>query len=318
MVNNKNIILDCGKKKYVPECIEMEEQYIKDFNIKVSKMNNFLQEYESWKERTFTRNEYGGNDLYDGMGKITHYGDRYDNVLKKQKKYENELDNYKKDEFLFYYAYNSNYIKKSNSIANYMGVIPFTPSVMINVSPHWKSGKFMKIKKNALKYAIEKYLNDCNRYDDWEAVIECGGEGNFVHAHAVAHVNPQMLKSVLGDGRPKGTKNTSHIGKGSGVKGCLQKHINKYFTEYFKDKSACEKAFNAHLKCDGGYRGLLKGTCSVQICILRNEVLVKDKKKYLIEENKPEGHKNMEVEGFPLLFTSKFITENVERNPFEG
>lgn len=314
MVSNKNIVLDAGQKKYVPECIYMKyEQWFLDFLKKVDDMNYTFESYHMFRETAFSRNMYGGN--------VIHGNEQQ--VLEKQRNFINQINKLENDDFLIQYKYClAKDIKPSKSIADYMGVIPFSPSVMINISPHWKSEKcpksWMEIKKNALKYALEKYLNDCNRYDNWEAVIECGGEGNFVHAHAVAHVNPQMLKSVLGAGRPKGARNTSHIGKGSGVNACLQKHINKYFFEYFKDKRALEKAFNAHLKCDKGYRGLLGGKFAVQICILRNEVLVKDKQDYLIEEKKPEGHKNMDVEGFPLYFTSKVITENVERNPFEG
>lgn len=317
MVSNKNIVLDAGQNKYVPECImpkNIDAEIIKNFiNSDKKKLHKKIIDPITFESE---------NILIDNPNYIEPT-DRYVNF--KKKFCDPVYDTVLKNEYQCHGVHDYITIRQEfgwKKILDYMGIIPFSPSVMINISPHWKSEKcpksWMEIKKNALKYALEKYLNDCNRYDNWEAVIECGSEGNFVHAHAVAHVNPQMLRSVLGDGRPKGAKNTSHIGKGSGVKGCLQKHINKYFTEYFKDKRALEKAFNAHLKCDEGYRGLLGGKFSVQICILRNEVLVKDKQDYLIEEKKPEGHKNMDVEGFPLYFTSKVITENVERNPFEG
>ena len=42
----------------------------------------------------------------------------------------------------------------------------------------------------------------------------------------------------------------------------------------------------------GGYVGYLKGKFAVQSIILRTEILRDDKLKYLIEANKPEGHKN--------------------------
>lgn len=315
MVSNKNIVLDAGQNKYVPECIMPNKQ-----NEIYEITRKFLySDKKKLHENVIDPITFESENILIDNPDYVKPTNRYINFKKKfcHPVYDTVL----KPEYQCIGIEDYATIRQEfgwQKILDYMGVIPFSPSVMINISPHWKSDKFMKIKKNALKYALEKYLNDCNRYDNWKAVIECGGEGNFVHAHAVAHVNPQMLRSVLGDGRPKGAKNTSHIGKGSGVKGCLQKHINKYFFEYFKDKKFCEEKFNAHLKCDEGYKGLLGGKFAVQICILRNEILVKDKQDYLIEEKKPEGHKNMDVEGFPLYFTSKVITENVERNPFEG
>ena len=146
-------------------------------------------------------------------------------------------------------------------ILDYLKIIPFTPSVMINISPDWKSveKRTNSNKVKLLKLIIEKYLKE-NWFDKWSYVIENGSEGDHIHAHFVGHMNVSRLKSC-----------ESHIAKGNHTQQ-LKKYANKI----------------------KGMQGLIKGV-SVQKCILRNETLVKDKLDYLIEENKPVGHKNKSI-----------------------
>lgn len=276
MVNNKNNFLDEGEIKFLPDVIKMKyEQWFYDFKNNVNEMNLFLNEFDAFNDRTFKRNIHGGNDVYDCQGKITTYGERYDKVMEKQKEYVYKRDCYQRDKFLWEYRYMECNFGPTKSIADYMGAIPFSPSVMFNISPNWKGKKGMTVQKQILKHIIEKYLNSCNRYDRWEAVIECGGNGDFVHAHIVAHINPATIKSVK-----------THINKGN--------HRNELIKHFEK----CPYKLK-------GTEGILKGKFAIQRIMLNNESLVNDKLDYLHEDKKPEGHKNMSIEGFPVLFTSK-------------
>lgn len=145
------------------------------------------------------------------------------------------------------------------NVYDYLDIIPFTPSVMINISPDWKDKRCNGTKVKMLKHIIDEYMQE-EWYDKWEYVIENGSDGTHIHAHIVAHMNVKRLKST-----------ESHLRKGNHTQQ-LKKYANK-------------------LK---GMEGTIKGT-SVQKTFLRNEELVKDKLLYLHEEHKPEGHKNKSV-----------------------
>lgn len=155
-------------------------------------------------------------------------------------------------------------------IYSYLGrevPIPFNPSVMINISPNWK-GKFgqdkltdkIMIKKFII--VVEKYLKASNRYSKYKWNLECGGEGNHLHAHIVAEIRPGSYKSVI-----------THLNKGN-----HSNEIRKIWDQTFRGE---------------GYQRVCKGKHSIQRILLRNEELLKDKLNYLVEENKPEGHKNL-------------------------
>lgn len=159
--------------------------------------------------------------------------------------------------------------ENKTEIYNYLGrevPIPFNPSVMINISPNWK-GKFgrdaltdkLMIKKFII--VVEKYLTASNRYSKHRWNLECGGEGNHLHAHIVAEIRPGSYKSVM-----------THLNKGNHTN-----ELRKIWDQTFPE----------------GYKRVCKGKHSIQRILLRNEELLKDKLKYLIENEKPEGHKNL-------------------------
>lgn len=251
-------ILDEGKNKFVSECIEMVKWYNTDSlyfrfatsDSKTSKkqiideeLNETYVDVENkyyiepsrkfiiWKNKCFKESHLGGmipNDNY-----------RYsENPYK-----ESVLDFWKKQEIL-----------------DYMKIIPFTPSVMINISPDWNGEnvdrRSTSCKINILKNLIDSYMTE-GWYEQWNYVIECGSDGEHIHAHIVAKMNNQRLKSV-----------ESHLKKGNHTNQ-LKKYANKI----------------------KGMRGMIKGV-SVQKTFLRTEELVKDKLDYLIEDKKPLGHKN--------------------------
>lgn len=153
-------------------------------------------------------------------------------------------------------------------VHEYLGIVPFIPSLMINISPNWK-GHFTSpvSEKIAIKkfcQVIDSYLSSCNRYGKWKYAIEYGGEGNFIHSHIVAEINPDYLESVL-----NGKK--SHIRKGY-----VSRDIRKIWDQNMPE----------------GFEGMLKSKHAIQTVILRNEQLRDDKLAYLLEENKPAGHEN--------------------------
>ncbi len=172
-------------------------------------------------------------------------------------------------------------IKDSKEIALMMGITPFYPAVMINISPDWK-GRFSNYKGTPLRDAldvkhfktvIEKYLGSNDRYTKWKYCIENGSEGNFLHAHIVAQINPRCRKSV-----------ETHINKGNHTVE-LRKHWDK--CDHFPRK-----------KTKKGDEGLLKGKYAIQRVMIRKREILEDKLSYLLEDKKPEGHKNLSDLGF--------------------
>lgn len=155
------------------------------------------------------------------------------------------------------------------TIAEKLGYIPFIPCVMFNISPAWK-GEFGKNEltdklmiKNFCK-VIDSYLNESfqgnKRYSKYKYCLECGSEGDFLHAHIVAEINPKITKSTK-----------THI-----MKGNHSQQLKKSWNKIFK-----------------GHQGLLKGKYSVQRNLINSEEILADKLKYLHEENKEEGHQNL-------------------------
>ncbi len=181
-----------------------------------------------------------------------------------------ECQEFEEDKVLIAYRFENSVPKclwKSRGICEYMNVTPFVSSVMINISPDWdgkcpKTGKQIDRRSNSckieiLKNIVEGYLREGQRYGKASYIIENGSEGDHIHAHIVAEFNPMIQKSV-----------NTHLTKGV-HSSQLIKRANK-------------------LK---GMGGMLKGV-GIQKVFLRTEKLVEDKLDYLIEEKKPDGHKN--------------------------
>jgi len=149
---------------------------------------------------------------------------------------------------------------KKQDLLDYLGIIPFTPSVMINISPDWSGIKRSNPNKvQILKGIFENYMKE-EWYDRWEYVIENGSNGDHIHLHAVCHMNVKRLKSV---------ETHLRVGRHSVQ---LQKYAKKL----------------------DGMGGILKGT-GIQKTFCRTEEIVKDKLLYLHEDTKPQGHKNKSI-----------------------
>ena len=135
----------------------------------------------------------------------------------------------------------------------WLGEEKFVTHIFLNISPNWKG----KGNVHDLDLLVDSYMKECNRFLEWTYIIENGSEGDMIHTHIVGKLNPKFEKSTI-----------THFNKGNHVRQ-LQKYANKI----------------------EGLRGLIKGT-GINRQILRTPELVSDKLDYLIEDRKPEGHKN--------------------------
>lgn len=249
MVNNIFKILDEGKIKFCPEVIYMKQSDLYSLVLKKKSRTNTI---STWSDEAcdFVKSQAHNDDYKEPTPRIKY-------ALKKYYDYIAEWDyiNWPKGP----QNLDKQFVKwcgGEKEIYDYLEIIPFTPSVMINISPNW-GDKPQRASK--LKELINSYMSE-GWYDKWQYVIECGSEGNHIHAHIVAHMNVQRLKSV-----------ESHLRKGNHTRQ-LQKWSKKI----------------------EGMGGTIEGV-SVQKTILRTEQLVNDKLDYLIEEKKPVGHKNHHI-----------------------
>lgn len=252
MVNNSNIILDEGENKYVSET-KMSKRTIYDDLI--LSWNKEIDEYVVDDECNRTMVRIRNPKYIEPNTKMKcfinkHYKDFWGSYILNDKNRgyagrEEDLIN------LFF---------TEKEIYHYLGKIPFNPCVMINISPDWKDKVDPKDEgyQRLLAETIEGYFKSCNRYTKFKYCLECGGDGNFLHAHCVAEINPDLSKSVK-----------THINKGN--------HKYEIIKQWKKQK---------------GNEGLLKGKFAIQRIMINNEEMRNDKLAYLIESNKPEGHTN--------------------------
>lgn len=267
MVSNLNLLLDEGENKYVAEgkMANKLEQINKDI---LSYTNETITPEPRWDS---DEEEYiQGNDIPNPKYKrITPTIQKWIDLDKKcwddyalcsgYKTYLKEL-NARRQKILD----DPNFSKK---LYDFIEKIPFNPCVMINISPAWK-GKappLVDCYRQLLDKTITTYISACNRYRFHRYCLECGSEGDFLHAHIVAEINPDLYKSVK-----------THINKGN----------HKYELMKIWDK-ICEQK---NLK---GMKGLLKGKYSIQRILLNSEQLRDDKLNYLEESKKPDGHTNL-------------------------
>lgn len=265
-----NKILDEGKNKFVAECKMVKEIDTLDNLVRLSQME-YIKPAPIWdsdEEEYFTGEEIPNPNYKRPTPIVKRWEDTdYESDANRPIYLHPDVRLLKgkkgRDEAKMKFLADGN-LKKS--LYGFLGIIPFNPSVMINISPNWKGKLDPKDKKyqRLLNNTIHDYLGSCNRYSKYKYCLECGGEGDFLHAHIVAEINPDLSKSVL-----------THINKGN--------HKYELMKAWAKNTKEC------NLK---GMEGLLKGKFAVQRILLNHPSLRDDKLKYLIEANKPEGHTN--------------------------
>lgn len=267
MVNNNFNILDEGNLKNLPKVDYMSKpQYVFDFEYQLCLYKSKLLQAEHHKKSMVVTIPGRGQGFqypftqstYDEA--CTNYNTLYNDVFMQRWLMEYEMNGNKLPKMFW----------KSKEICNFLGVTPFTPYYMINISPNWDefilTGEMQKQFKNCseakitiLKDIFNSWMQE-EWFDNWEYVIENGSDGKHIHLHAVCHINPKRYKSTL-----------THISKCRHVRQ-LEKYAKKW----------------------GVSGGIINGK-GIQTNIIRNEEMYKDKLLYLHEDTKPEGHKNKSI-----------------------
>lgn len=137
----------------------------------------------------------------------------------------------------------------------YFNIKKFENCWMLNISPDWK-GNICLDNIRHFKEVMRLFYNNTRRFSYVKYVLECGGEANFLHCHAVFKLNPD---------------------KPGNMKSC-------YKGNFLKEFRSCWDRL--------GYKGKVKGRHALQTTLITNKEMLKDKLEYLIEELKPESHKN--------------------------
>lgn len=150
-------------------------------------------------------------------------------------------------------------------LLEYTGRLPFEPWIMINISPNWKGQKITPDMICDLKNTITEYLKE-GWYSRWEYALESGSDGDFLHGHIVA----KLGSSVKELARVKGH--------------CWGKKMNHQQQLYKYAKKT--KCLSSALKSGSGI---------VQKIIINHPDMLKDKRNYLYESKKPNGHKNKKI-----------------------
>ena len=154
---------------------------------------------------------------------------------------------------------------------------PFVPFLTLDVSPNWSDGQGVPNDKNVhLLHELMKLFGGLSdRFSQIDYNIECGSNGDHLHAHAVLRLNPKMEKTVITQQQ----------------KGNLTRSLRKCWASV----------------CDEGMRGVLEGKFAVRFSLWRKPEFLKDKTDYLCEELKPLDHKNSVNLNLreTIVFTSK-------------
>jgi hypothetical protein len=167
----------------------------------------------------------------------------------------------------------------------YFKVEKFIPFICINVSPNWKkidhTGRPSEKKKQVLHDAIRKFGECSKRFTEIHYVLECGGEGNHLHAHLVAKINPDMEKTIITQLR----------------KGNLSRSFRKFFNQACKEHEfdAPPKYHDTKWYQKEGMGGIVEGKFAIQFSLMRKKEFWQDKLDYLVEDRKPADHKNQYI-----------------------
>lgn len=171
----------------------------------------------------------------------------------------------------------------------------FTPFLCINISPDWtrfnnnleKHGYDIPNKAHMLGQLLSRLNQDfaeCGkRFAHFNYAVECGKTGEHVHSHAVARINPDMLKTVITQ------KNKGNLTRS--IRTIWQGGIMRWYdSSKYPLTSTIIEALN----------DCLNSKFSIQINIIREKNFLQDKLDYLVEDLKPLDHQNKPKEGFPI------------------
>lgn len=268
-------ILNEGTKKSVPEIImtklgyQLFDKYrMEEISMQClqQQLELFREEYQIWRavdmERKYLLHNPNPDDIY-GARWCQSSNPHLPLQLKKPQLEVSRKDFEKLEKFEFL---GTKYSKDFDSfLMRYYNVEPFHPWVMLNISPKWKKPATTAMAES-LRNIFKEYMKE-EWYSEWYYVIESGGDGDHPHLHAVCKFNPN-----------KNTKSCySHVSKN------WRRQVMKY------------------AKSEGLEGVVLKpGLQNILIHGESGEEILKDKLNYLVESEKPPGHKNKTLKALPM------------------
>jgi len=288
-MGRENIIMDEQIIKYITinyMTTDIKLHYYNEYRLRLNRVNRVYRAYDQFDEIE--------NKLYKPLDRLKYpsiYKYNALSTLKDHTEYKpNNIFTY--DEFQYYKRWYNEYEtdrmqgwRKTRSepilfnklcldseIFDYIDIVPWSQyAVMINISPNWK-GNINKTKIKLIENFYEA-MGQLPRYKNLAYVVECGAEGNFVHGHGVLEFDTAYSHKK---------KIIQHM------KSNINKEIKKIW-DIEADK-LCKR-----------YKDMVldKGP-SINRSIITNNDVFRDKLAYLIEDNKPQDHKNKKHELFPV------------------
>lgn len=158
-------------------------------------------------------------------------------------------------------------------INKYLDIVPFNDSLMLNISPKWSEGSEGISEGNKIRFLrkiIDSFIHDSGRFLRTKYVIECGKNGDHIHAHCVLELDPKLKKS-----------NKTWISK--------HNHIRDFRNIWKRFASAADMSDSIDSKH------------ALQSILIKNRNMLKDKLDYLVEQLKPLSHQNAQHPQLPQI-----------------
>lgn len=298
MVNNHCLVLDAGVIKSIKEIIDMDPIIVGDW-VKIlcetkCIMNdiecNRIKRFEHDREKPiFSKRCYRNNSEMFAK----HHNEWVDSADELHREYKNQqmfLDRIDPDQKIrnmkqWFECTHGQKLKQYDYACEYFKIEKFIPFICINVSPNWKkighTGRPSEKKKQIFHDAIRKFGECSKRFTEIHYVLECGGEGDHLHAHLVAKINPDLEKTIITQLR----------------KGNLSRSFRKFFKQACKEHEfdAPPEYHETKWYQKEGMGGLVEGKFAIQFSLMRKKEFWQDKLDYLVEDRKPADHKNAYV-----------------------
>jgi hypothetical protein len=156
-------------------------------------------------------------------------------------------------------------------VYKYYKVEKFVKGWMLNVSPNWKGMTITREQINFFKSVIDIFYENCNRFIRMDWVLENGHGRDHLHAHIVFLLNTKKPGYM------------TPIKKG------------KILTEFRNCWNRLAKELDSDWTIDDEWIDpvdLCKNRCALNTCLLTTPEMLQDKLDYLVEDLKPESHKN--------------------------
>jgi hypothetical protein len=159
------------------------------------------------------------------------------------------------------------------NLYEYYNIEKFTKSWFLTISPNWKGCVITREMLNFFIAVIESFYGNCDRFTKMDYVLENGHGKDHLHAHVVFELN---------------TKKPGYMTPIK--KGKILTEFRNCWNRLAKDNPSMD-----NLTIDDEWIDpvdLCKSRCALNTCLLTSPEMLKDKLDYLVEDLKPESHKN--------------------------